>query len=139
MKKILMASLLSLVILTGCGKKETITCTQSQSMMGVKLESVVKVDIEGNKFKGLNMEVDAILPESYLSRKQTFIDSFEKQYANFETKYGVKPVVSESDKGVKVEMNMTAEQAKEFSGSKNDKATRKDVIETFGKQGFDCK
>ena len=37
MKKVLMASLLSLVVLTGCGKKETITCTQTQTTMGVSL------------------------------------------------------------------------------------------------------
>ena len=138
MKKILLAGILSLVVLTGCGKKETITCTQTQSMMGVKLEAVVKVDLEGNKFKGIDMVIDAILPEKYLDQKDTFVKSFEKQYANFESKYGVKPVVSESEQGVKVTANMSAEQAKKFSGSNNDKATRKDVIDTFGKQGYTC-
>lgn len=138
MKKVLLAGVLSLVVLTGCGKKETVTCTQTQSMMGVKLEAVVKVDLEGNKFKGIDMVIDAILPEKYLDQKDTFVKSFEKQYANFDKQYGVKPVVSESDQGVRVTANMSAEQAKKFSGSNNDKATRKDVIDTFGKQGYTC-
>ena len=138
MKKVLLAGILSLVVLTGCGKKETITCTQSQSTMGVKLEAVVKVELEGNKFKGIDMVIDAILPEKYMDQKDTFVKSFEKQYASFESKYGVKPVVSESEQGVKVTANMSAEQAKKFSGSNNDKATRKDVIDTFGKQGYTC-
>ena len=139
MKKVLIASILSLVVLTGCGKKETITCTQSQTTMGVKLDAVIKVDLEGNRFKGINMTIDAILPESYMNQKATFVKSFEKQYASFESQYGVKPEVSESDQGVKVTATMTAEQAKKFSGSNNDKATRKDVITTFEKQGDTCK
>ena len=84
MKKVLMASLLSLVVLTGCGKKETITCTQTQTTMGVTLEAVVKVDLEGNRFKGIDMTIDAILPEKYLDQKDTFVKSIEKQYASFE-------------------------------------------------------
>lgn len=138
MKKLVLAGVLSLVVLTGCGKKETITCKQTQTMMGVDLEAVVKVNIEGNRFKSINMTIDAILPEKYMSQKQTFVKSFEKSYASFETKYGVKPVISESDKGVNVKADMTAEQAKKFSGSNNDKATRKDVIDTFTKQGYTC-
>ena len=139
MKKVLLAGVLSLVVLTGCGKKETITCTQTQTTMGVTLDAVVKVDLEGNRFKGIDMTIDSILPEKYLDQKDTFVKSFEKQYASFESKYGVKPVVSESDEGVKVTASMSAEQAKKFSGSNDDKATRKDVIDTFGKQGYTCK
>jgi len=76
--------------------------------------------------------------KKYMSQKQTFVKSFEKSYASFETKYGVKPVISETDKGVSIKADMTAEQAKKFSGSNNDKATRKDVIDTFTKQGYTC-
>ena len=138
MKKVFLTSILSLLLLTGCGKKETITCTQSQSMMSVKLEAVMKITLEGNHFKNIDMQVDAILPESYLNKKDTFVKSFEKSYADYEQKYGVKPIISETDKGVKVTANMTDEQAVKFSGSANTKATKKDVIDTFSKQGYTC-
>ena len=138
MKKVLLAGILSLVMLTGCGKKETITCTQSQTMMGVKIEAVMKVSLEGNHFQNIDMQVDAILPETYLSQKDVFVKSFEKSYADYEKKYGVKPTISETDQGVRVTANMTAEQAVKFSGSANTKATRKEVVETFSKQGYTC-
>ena len=138
MKKVLLAGILSLVVLTGCGKKETITCKQTQTMMGVDLEAVVNVDLENNHFKGIHMTIDAILPEKYMSQKDTFVKSFEKSYASFETKYGVKPVISESDKGVNVTADMSAEQAKKFSGSNNTRTSRKEVVETFTKQGYTC-
>ena len=139
MKKVVLAGLLSLLVLTGCGKKETVVCTNNQSTMGIDLNSTVNVYLQSNKFKGLDMTIDIVVPSSMLSRKDTLVSALEKQYQSFETKYGVTPKTTETDNGAKVEMNMTAEQAKEFSGSKNDKATRKDVIEIFGKQGFECK
>ncbi len=139
MKKVVLAGLLSLLVLTGCGKKETVVCTNDQKVSGIDLNSTVNVYLENNKFKGLDMQIDIIVPDSMLSAKDTLVKALEKQYQSFETKYGVTPKTTETDNGAKVTMEMTAEQAKDFSGSTNDKATRKDVIETFGKQGFECK
>lgn len=139
MKKVILAGMLSLLVLTGCGKKETVVCTNDQKVSGIDLNSTVNVYLENNKFKGLDMVIDIVVPESLLSAKDTLVSALEKQYQSFETQYGVTPKTTETDNGAKVTMEMTAEQAKEFSGSKNDKATRKDVIEIFGKQGFECK
>lgn len=139
MKKLVLAGVLSLLVLTGCGKKETVVCTNNQKVSGIDLNSTVNVYLESSRFKGLDMEIDIIVPESMLSRKDTLVTALEKQYQSFETRYGVTPKTTSTETGAKVNMEMTAEQAKEFSGSKNDKATRKDVIEIFGKQGFECK
>lgn len=139
MKKIVLAGVLSVLFLTGCGKKETIVCTNKQDTPGINFKKTVNVYLENSRFKGLDMVVDTIISDSMLSRKNEIVSALEKQYQSFETKYGVTPKTTETDNGAKVTMEMTAEQAKEFSGSNNDKATRKDVIEIFGKQGFECK
>ena len=85
------------------------------------------------------MTIDIVVPDSMMDRKSILVNALEKQYQSFETKYGVKPRTTETANGAKVEMNMTAEQAKEFTGSTDDKATRQDVIKIFGQQGFSCK
>lgn len=139
MKKIVLAGVLSVLFLTGCGKKETIVCTNKQDTPGINFKKTVNVYLENSRFKRLDMVVDTIISDSMLSRKNEIVSALEKQYQSFETKYGVTPKTTETDNGAKVTMEMTAEQAKEFSGSNNDKATRKDVIEIFGKQGFECK
>lgn len=139
MKKIVLAGVLSVLFLTGCGKKETIVCTNKQDTPGINFKKTVNVYLENSRFKGLDMVVDTIISDSMLSRKNEIVSALEKQYQSFETKYGVTPKTTETDNGAKVTMEMTAEQAKEFSGSNNDRATRKDVIEIFGKQGFECK
>ena len=139
MKRFALAGALSLLLLTGCGKVEKIECTNSQTSYGVEMNTTLNVELKGNNFQSLNMTIEAILPESLMSQKETFISSFEKQYESFESQYGVQPVVSETDNGAKIDFEMTAEQAKSFYGNGSTKATRKEVIEEFEKQGFTCK
>ena len=119
-------------------KKDLITCTQTQTMMGVNLNAVMTISLENEKFKYIDMKIDAILPEKYINQKATFVTSFEKSYADYEKKYGIKPLVSETDKGVRVTAYMTDEQARNFSGSTNMQTTRTEVINTFSKQGYSC-
>ena len=97
MKKIFFAGLIALLFLTGCGKTEIINCTQTQKTMGVDMNSVLNIELKGNNLKKINMTIDTILPESYLSKKQVFVDSFTKQYKDFDKTYGVKPEIKETE------------------------------------------
>ena len=139
MKKIIVPGVLSLLLLTGCGKTELIECTNSQSTYGVEMNTVLNVQLKNNNFESIDMTIEAIIPENLLSQKQVFIDSFEEEYDGFEQEYGVQPKVTETDNGAKIEFEMTAEQAKEFYGSNDTRATRAEVIEEFESQGFTCK
>ena len=138
MKKFVIPGILSLVLLTGCGKEETIVCTNNQKTYGVEMNSVLNVKLKNSNFVSLDMTIEAILPDSLLDQKQTFIDSFEEQYDGFEDEYGVQPTVSETETGAKIDFAMTAEQAKKFYGSDDTSAPRQEVIEEFEKQGFTC-
>ena len=93
MKKIFLISIISLTVLTGCGKKEVVECTNTKSVFGVEMNTVLKAELQGNRFKKINMTIDAVLPESMQSKKDVYVQSFEKQYASFEKNYGcnVKP------------------------------------------------
>ena len=138
MKKVLfgvIAFALSLLLLTGCGgKTETVTCTYDQTVSSVQLNSKL-VD---SKFDKMDMTIEAILPENLMSSKKTFLDSFNTQYASFESEYGVKPVITETDTGILVTIKMNGEQAKKYSGSSNLKTSREEVIKEFEKQNFKC-
>ena len=128
MKKLVLAGVLSLLVLTGCGKKETVVCTMDKEMNGIKVNSTINTLIEGSKFKNMNAEYEIIIPESALSRKNEIVSKLEKQYKEYGEKIGTTIETTETDNGAKVKLEMTAEQAKKFSGSNNDRATRKDVI-----------
>lgn len=139
MKKLVLAGVLSLIVLTGCGKKETVVCTMTNKMNGITVDTTANISLNGSRFAGMNVEYDIILPESIQSNKQATISLLEKTYKSYGEKVGATIETTETEKGAKVTLNMTAEQAKNFSGSKNDKASKKDVIEIYGKQGFECK
>lgn len=139
MKKLVLTGVLSLLILTGCGKKETIVCTKHEKISGIDVNTTTNIYLESSRFKGIDAEYDITVPESMLSHKDLYVSTLEKTYKSYGEKIGATIETVETDKGAKVTMKMTAEQAKKFSGSKNDKASRKDVITEFGKQGFECK
>ena len=153
MKKFLLAGLM-VVLLTGCGetektenpktetenpKTEKVECTYEQNISGVEMNTFVDVILKDGQFHSLDMELEAILTENLLSQKEVFVNSIVSEYEGFEEEYGVKPQVNETDKGVEVELNMSAEQAAEFYGFTNLKASKSEFVKEFESQGFTCK
>lgn len=142
MKKVVVLFLFAALVLTGCGSKksETVKCTISNEMTGVTMNGDLTVEIKDSKFDSIELVMDAVIDDSYLSYKSEMKKSIEKQFASFESSYGVKPKVEETDKGAKVTLSMTSAQAEKFYGATNNtKLTRKEVIDTFTKQGYTCK
>ena len=109
-----------------------------QTVSTVQLNSKVIITLVDSKFDKMDMTIEAVLPENLISSKQTFVDSFETQYASFESQYGVKPVITETDTGILVTIKMNGEQAKKYSGSSNLKTSREEVIKEFEKENFKC-
>ena len=138
MKKNILSVIILLILLTGCGKQEKIICKNNQSSNQIEINKNFNIQLKNNNFLTMNVTIETILPENLLSQKETFIESFEKQYKEFEEKYGVQPVISETDEGVKIEMNMTSEQTKKIYKTNGTKVTKQEIIENFKSQGFTC-
>ncbi len=58
MKKILFLSILSLFLLTGCGKSNTITCTGTQDEDSIKVKSEIKAEIKDNKVTNVTAKME---------------------------------------------------------------------------------
>lgn len=58
MKKILFLSILSLFLLIGCGKSNTITCTGTQDEDGIKVKSEIKAEIKDNKVTNVTAKME---------------------------------------------------------------------------------
>ena len=58
MKKILFLSILSLFLLTGCGKSDTITCTGTQDEDTIKVKSEIKAEIKDNKVTNVTAKME---------------------------------------------------------------------------------
>ncbi len=140
MKKLVVTFLLGIIVFTGCSKNETVKCTMSQEQTGVKINGNLTVELKDKKFDNIELVMDVVIDDAYLSYKDKFISTIESQFTSFESTYGVKPKIDSTDKGAKVTVSMTSAAAEEFYGQKNTKElTRKEVIDTFEQQGYTCK
>lgn len=117
---------------------QKMVCRQSKSMMGMDISAVVDVTLEDNQFRGFTMTIDTNLPEEYMAQKQTFAESFRKGYEDFEEKYGVNPNVFETEKGIRVTAEMTAEQAQKYLATDTLMTTKDDLLKIFAEQGYTC-
>ena len=141
MKKYLSIVLVAIfaLVITGCGSKQTIKCSMSQSTTGYKMTSDIDISLKDSKFDNMNMVINVTIDDSYLSYKDMLVSSLESEFSGFEQAYGAKVSIKDTDKGAKITISMNREEAEKFYGSKAEKITKKEVIEEFEGQGYSCK
>ena len=133
--KILLAVVAVGVFLTGCGKKETLTCTNTQTASGVSMDQKVEVT-----FNGKDVE--------YIKKNwSVFASTLDKQYPN-EDKNGIK-VTTKNNKDkytydISIEIDLNKADKKSLSKYNlgdiaNAKGSLKEVKESAEKSGFTCK
>ena len=145
MKKFLLViTVVGLVLVTGCSREQTLTCTKDISSSGIDMLQTVNVKFVNNKVDTMNTTVVVKLPDSYKSYADTFVSRFKQQY---ESQYGsyehVKiDTVKKSDSEIDVNIdfdykNMTDQEKKalDLTGSEKYSVNKK----TLEGQGYTCK
>ncbi|MCI8330795.1 MAG: hypothetical protein HFE04_01700 [Bacilli bacterium] len=125
--KLVLLSLVTILVLTGCGKKE-LTCTMSQTQNGVKMDSEVVIKFDGKTVEDMNMTMDVEIPESLQEQKELLKSSFEAQTFK----------VEESEKGLKLTADAESKFFKDLKLGES-KASYDDTKEALEGQGFTCK
>ncbi|MCI8544837.1 MAG: hypothetical protein HFH09_01240 [Bacilli bacterium] len=125
--KWLVASLLVLLTMTGCGSK-SLTCTSETNSLGMEMKSTISSEFKGDKLNSMKVTVDVKLPESMMSQKKTIMESFEKENTVKEAK------VKETKDGFKVEGSADAKSLGTDNNAKYD-----DVKKTLESAGYKCK
>lgn len=125
--KLVLLSLVTILVLTGCGKKE-LTCTMSQTQNGVKMDSEVVIEFDGKTVEDMNMTMDVEIPESLQEQKELLKSSFEAQTFK----------VEESEKGFKLTADAESKFFKDLKLGES-KASYDDTKEALEVQGFTCK
>lgn len=146
MKKgiIVFASVIALGLTAGCGSKgKVLECSKTEKQSGVELTSNVKANFKGNNVEDMTVDMDAVLPETYLAYKSTYKKAFESEFKKYADLKGIDVKISETKKGVNIKL--TADLKKMDSEAKdkldivNTKANYKKSIEDLEKQGYKCK
>ena len=146
MKKILICLLcvVSCITLVGCNAKkdkvEYAECSITQETDDFNLDTSIKITIKNNKFTNATFKADYLLSERLMDYQDKFKDGIEKEFETFEQQYGVKVETSIIDEGVRVTLDMTAEQfEKIYNVNADEDVTKKELIEEFEESGYTCK
>jgi len=146
--KILVAIFAVGVLLTGCGKKETLTCTNTQTASGVKMNQEVVIDFNGKTVENIKMTVDSEATTDIIKKNwDVFASTLDKQYkekdangikvttTNNKDKYTYKIAIeidlAKADKKSLAEYNL--------SSIANAKGKLSDVKKSAEDSGFTCK
>lgn len=125
--KLVLLSLVTLLVLTGCGKKE-LTCTMSQTENNIKMDSTVVVNFDGKTVEDMNMTMDVEIPETLQSQKETLKNFYEQ--ATFK--------VEDTDKGLRLTADKDSTFFKDLKLGES-KANYDDTKDALEAQGFTCK
>lgn len=131
MKKSKMAilSILAVVLLTGCGGKDSITCTMSSTQSGMTTKQKIEVKLENDKVDTMKVTMDIAIPDEYKDQKQTMIDTFKQMGTGMDVK--------ETEEGIRV----TADESSSFFDSyniKEGKVSYDEIKEAFESQNYEC-
>ena len=85
----LVLAALFIVVLTGCDKKKTLTCTKSENTTGMTLTTTNITEFINDKISLIKMDVDVKLESNYVKYKDTIKKSLENQYSTYKNVKGI--------------------------------------------------
>lgn len=143
-KKIIMPAVLAAValVLSGCGKTETLTCTMSQDESGMVMNSKIEAVFEGNEVTKIDLNIDATIDESLSAYITTMEDVIESQYEKYK-KEGATVNVSSKDNVIKADLSFDlkkmSDEDKEELDLIDTKGTKEATKKELEKEGYTCK
>ncbi len=152
MKKfvIVFLGLVAIVLVAGCGTKETekkLVCTGTQKEEGMSVEQVISMTFKNDKLNHMMMDVNTkITDDATKENWSLFTQSMDEQNVESD-KDGVSLKVTKDDQNYeyKVTLDIDVEKASEealkehgFEGLKDDNSTLKDNKKSAEKDGFTC-
>ncbi len=152
MKKfgMLFLGLVAVVLVTGCGTKETnqkLVCTSTQSEEGMSVEQVISMTFKNDRINHMKMDVNTKITDDTIKENwSAFTESMDEQ--NVETdKDGVSLKVTKDDQNYEYKVTLDIDiqnasnealEAQGFADLKDDNSTLEDNKKLAEKDGFVC-
>lgn len=152
MKKfgMLFLGLVAVVLVTGCGTKETnqkLVCTSTQNEEGMSVEQVISMTFKNDRINHMKMDVNTKITDDTIKENwAAFTESMDEQ--NVETdKDGVSLKVTKDDQNYEYKVTLDIDiqnasnealEAQGFADLKDDNSTLEDNKKSAEKDGFTC-
>ncbi len=145
MKKLMFLSflVLTLSIVSGCGREKILTCTKSEDSVGMTMNQNIITTFKGNKLTKINMSIDVIVDDQYKSQIETIESSLKSQFSNYENQKGITFKTSSKDKTVNLNIIADLKNIDSKTKEKLEMAEAgekyKNVKADFENDGYKCK
>lgn len=160
MKKfVIMLLMISIFTLTGCGNSVTsdgmsiekrnfdevtnvkqkasdtddVVCSMTQEDTNVTMNQKITLSFKSNTLKSAKIVIDAVLDDQLLDYIDTFMDSLESQFADFE--YGDDLKINKTSTGARVSYTMDEDDFEDQYGSASTKSA---IIKELESDGYLC-
>lgn len=126
--KLVLLSLISVLVLTGCGSNKELNCSMTDTSSGMQIDANVVVKFDGKTVEDMNITMDVNIPEEYKSQTATMKSLYEA--AEFK--------VEETDKGLRLSAGSDSKYFKDLNLG-DTKASYDDTKKQFEAAGYTCK
>lgn len=101
--------LLLILILTGY-KINRIECNKKEIENEIEAEKIITIELRNNKIINMIISEETKIPEKYINQKDILLNTIKTQYELIEQEYNIKPEITETELGTKVEFEMKENQ-----------------------------
>ena len=147
-RNLIILGLASMTLLTGCGKEETLVCTNNQTQNGLSVDQEISMTFKNNKINLIKMVVDSKATDDSIKENwSVFAQAMDKQYKD-KKEEGITLKLTNNDKdytykvALDVELDKVSEKSlAEYNLSSITKSNEnlKDVQKSAEDDGFKCK
>lgn len=134
MKRKLLLLVISMLLVTGCGKTKNLQCTLEQKAQGATTTSVMNINFNGNKAKDITLDISIDYTDEYASYADTFKQTLESQRSSLE-KVGYKVEITSKGNSQKLKATGTGDSLDSSEATGSYDATKKSLENS----GYTCK
>lgn len=112
---------------------DTVTCSMTQEESNVTMDQDIILSFKSNELKSADIVINAVLDDDLLDHIDTFIESLEEQFENFE--YSDDVNIKKTSKGAKVTYTMDEDDFEDQYGSASTKSA---IVREMEDAGYTC-
>lgn len=141
-KMFLLVILMISLFVTGCDKKQTLTCTKSEDTTGMNVKTTTTTNFVNDSIQTIQMKIDMKLDSSYEAYRDNIKKGLEDQYKSYKDEDGVTYQVTAEEDFIHFTLTIdnkkisdSTRESLKLSGSEKYQTNK----ETLEKEGYTCK
>lgn len=139
----LLAVFFSVLVLSGCSKTETLSCSKEQKVTGANTTSTMNMTFVNDKVNKINIDIKMEIETAYVSYLDTIKSSVKSSWSKYDNIKGVTLNISSKDNVITASANFNLDKMstkdKKSLDLVNATSTKAEAKKELKAEGFTCK